>query len=52
VAGIGYAVVSRSPAVPSRTVVAPALPAAPVTLDDEARRLSRSAIAVARRNPS
>lgn len=48
-AGIGYVAVFRSPAAPSHAVVAPALPATTVTLDDEARRLSRSAIAAPRR---
>lgn len=49
VAGIGYVAVSRSPAVPSRAVVVPAQPATTVTLDEESRRLARSAIAAARR---
>jgi hypothetical protein len=49
VAGISYVAVSRSPAGPSRTAVAPTLSAASLALDEEARRLARSAIAVARR---
>ena len=48
-AGLGYVSLIRSPAAPSRAVIAPSAPAAPVTLDDEARRLSRSAIAASRR---
>ena len=49
VAGIGYVGLFRSAVAPSRTVVVPAAPAPPVTLDDEARRIARSAIAVTRR---
>ena len=49
VAGIGYVAVSRSPAAPSRAVVVPIKPATTVTLDDESRRLARSAIAATRR---
>jgi hypothetical protein len=49
VAGIGYLAVFRSPVVPTRAVVAPALPASAVKLDDEALRLARSAIAASRR---
>jgi hypothetical protein len=49
VAGIGYVGLFRSAVAPSRTVVAPAVPATPVTLDEEARRIARSAIAVTRR---
>jgi len=48
-AGLGYVSLFRSPAVPSRASIAPAAPASPVTLDDEARRLARSAIAASRR---
>ncbi len=47
VAAIGYT--AFRPATPSRTAVAPPLPATTVTLDDEAKRLSRSAIAAPRR---
>jgi hypothetical protein len=49
VAGIGYVGLYRSTLAPSRTVVAPVLPATPVTLDEEALRIARSAIAVTRR---
>lgn len=49
VAGIGYVGLFRSTVAPSRTVVAPAVPASAVTLDEEAQRIARSAIAVTRR---
>jgi hypothetical protein len=50
VAGIGYVGLFRSTVAPPRAVVAPAaVPPPPVTLDDEARRIARSAIAVTRR---
>jgi hypothetical protein len=49
VAGIGYVALFRLPAAPTRAVVAPQIPASTVKLDDEALRLSRSAIAASRR---
>ena len=49
VAGVGYVGLFRAAVAPSRTVVAPAVPAPPVTLDEEAQRIARSAIAVTRR---
>jgi len=49
VGGLLYAVLFRTPAAPTRAVVVSPVPTAPAVLNDEAQRLSRSAIAAPRR---
>jgi hypothetical protein len=51
IGGLVYAILFRTPAAPTRAVVVSPVPAAPApaTLNDEAQRLSRSAIAAPRR---